>query len=152
MLTLVLAVTLAAPATTVKPTPTPAPEAAAAALAERGEAIFAAGCFWCVETAFEGQPGVTSVLSGFVGGHTKNPTYDQVGRGGTGYAESVKVTYDPAKTTYAKLLDIYWKNVDPVDNGGQFCDRGDQYRPGIFYLDDAQKAQAEASKAARRVR
>jgi methionine-S-sulfoxide reductase len=143
MLSLVLAATLAA---TPKSATEPA-KSAAAATAERGEAIFAAGCFWCTETAFEGQPGVTAVVSGFIGGHVKNPTYEQVGRGGTGYTESVKVTYDPTKTSYAKLLDVYWRNVDPVDNGGQFCDRGDQYRPGIFYFDDAQKAQAESSKA-----
>lgn len=116
------------------------------AAAPETQAIFAAGCFWCLETAFEGQPGVTAVISGFVGGDKSNPTYHEVSGGGTGYAEAVEVTFDPKQTSYEKLLDIYWKNVDPVDNGGQFCDRGTQYRPGLFYLSDAQKAAAEASK------
>src|SRR5690348_18320873 len=86
---------------------------AATAPQERGEAIFAGGCFWCMETAFEGQPGVKSVISGFDGGGEKNVTYEQVSSGTTGHAESVHVFYDPAKTSYAKLLDIYWHNVDP---------------------------------------
>jgi peptide-methionine (S)-S-oxide reductase len=121
---------------------------APARAAERGEAIFAGGCFWCMETAFEGQPGVKSVTSGFAGGATKNPTYDEVSGGGTGHAESVRVVYDPAKTSYAKLLDLFWHNIDPFSAGGQFCDRGNQYRSAIFYLDDAQKQAAEASKRA----
>jgi peptide-methionine (S)-S-oxide reductase len=110
------------------------------------KAVFAAGCFWCVETAYEGQPGVSAVVSGFIGGTKPNPTYHEVGNGGTGYTEAVEVTFDPAVTSYEKLLGIYWKNVDPVDKSGQFCDRGDQYRPGIFYLNDAQRDAAEASK------
>ncbi len=116
--------------------------------AERGEAIFAGGCFWCMETAFEGQPGVKAVVSGFDGGGEKNVSYEQVSSGTTGHAESVHVFYDPAKTSYAKLLDLYWHNVDPFSAEGQFCDRGHQYRPAIFYLDDAQKKAAEESKRA----
>ena len=116
--------------------------------AERNEAIFAGGCFWCEEASFEGQPGVIAVVSGYAGGSVKNPTYHQVGEGSTGHAESVKVTFDPTKTSYTKLLDVYWHNVDPFSGDGQFCDRGDQYRPAIFVLDAAQKAVAEASKRA----
>ena len=116
--------------------------------AERGEAIFAGGCFWCMETAFEGQPGVKAVISGFDGGGEKNVSYEQVSSGTTGHAESVHVFYDPAKTSYAKLLDLYWHNVDPFSAEGQFCDRGHQYRPAIFYLDEAQKKAAEESKRA----
>ena len=122
--------------------------ATAAGAAEKGEAIFAGGCFWCMETAFEGQPGVKAVISGFDGGGEKNVSYEQVSSGTTGHAEAVHVFYDPAKTTYAKLLDLYWHNVDPFSAEGQFCDRGHQYRPAIFYLDDAQKKAAEESKRA----
>jgi len=122
--------------------------AAPAAATERGEAIFAGGCFWCEETAFEGQPGVTAVISGYAGGQKKSPTYEEVSSGGTGHAESVRVVYDPSKTSYAKLLEIYWHNVDPFSAEGQFCDRGHQYRPAIFVLDDAQKRAAEESKKA----
>jgi peptide-methionine (S)-S-oxide reductase len=113
---------------------------------ERGEAIFAGGCFWCEETAFEGVPGVLSVVSGYTGGFKKNPTYEEVSAGHTGHAESVKVTYDPMKISYAKLLDIFWHNVDPLSANGQFCDRGSQYRSAIFYLDEEQKKAAETSK------
>ena len=111
------------------------------------KAVFAGGCFWCEETAFEGKPGVISAVSGYAGGHTANPSYDQVSAGGTGHAESVEVTYDPKKITYQQLLDIFWHNADPTDSGGQFCDRGDQYRSQIFYTNDTQKKLAEASKA-----
>lgn len=122
--------------------------ATVAKAAERGEAIFAGGCFWCVETAFEGQPGVLSVTSGYTGGTKKDPKYEEVSSGSTGHAESVQVIFDPAKTTYAKLLDIFWHNIDPLQASGQFCDHGTQYRSAIFYLDDAQKKAAEASKKA----
>src|SRR6185295_13687168 len=101
-------------------------------------AIFAGGCFWCEETAFEGVPGVTSVISGYTGGAKKNPTYEEVSSGGTGHAESVKVTFDPTKISYAKLLEIFWHNVDPLSANGQFCDHGTQYRSAIFYLDEDQ--------------
>lgn len=111
------------------------------------KAVFAGGCFWCEETAFEGKPGVSSVISGYAGGHVMKPSYEQVSAGGTGHAESVEVTYDPKKITYQQLLDIFWHNVDPTDNGGQFCDRGDQYRSQIFYTNDNQRKLAEASKA-----
>lgn len=126
----------------------PAPAAAQAATAERGEALFAGGCFWCVETAFEGVPGVSAVISGFTGGAKLNPTYDEVSSGSTGHAEAVKVTFDPKVVSYAKLLDIFWHNIDPLTKDAQFCDHGTQYRSGIFYLDEAQKKAAEASKAA----
>ena len=116
--------------------------------AERGEAIFAGGCFWCVETAFEGLPGVTAVISGYTGGTKKNPTYDEVSAGSTGHAESVRVVFDPTKITYAKLLEVFWHNIDPLVANAQFCDHGTQYRSAIFYLDDAQKKAAEASKTA----
>ena len=110
-------------------------------------AVFAGGCFWCEETAFEGVPGVLSVTSGYTGGQKKDPTYEEVSSGSTGHAESVEVAFDPSKITYAKLLDIFWRNVDPLDAGGQFCDRGTQYRSAIFYKGDAQRKAAEESKA-----
>ncbi len=118
----------------------------AAPRAERATAIFAGGCFWCEETAFEGLPGVLSVTSGFTGGQTKNPTYEQVSSGSTGHAESVEVAYDPSKIGYERLLEVFWHNVDPFDGGGQFCDRGTQYRSAIFYQGDAQRNVAEESK------
>ena len=113
---------------------------------ERATAIFAGGCFWCEETAFEGLPGVLSVVSGYTGGHEKNPTYEQVSSGGTGHAESVEVTYDPGKTSYEKLLEVFWHNEDPFQKNGQFCDHGTQYRSAIFYKDETQRKAAEESK------
>jgi peptide-methionine (S)-S-oxide reductase len=110
------------------------------------KAVFAGGCFWCEETAFEGKPGVISVVSGYAGGTKPHPTYEEVSAGGTGYAEVVEVTFDPSKTSYAALLKIFWVNVDPTDAGGQFCDRGDQYRGEIFYMNETQKRLAEQSK------
>lgn len=114
-----------------------APRAPKATKTER--ATFAGGCFWCMETAFEGQPGVLSVTSGYSGGHVKNPTYHEVGAGGTGHAESVEVVFDPTRTSYANLLDIFWHSIDPTSANGQFCDRGNQYRSAIFYRDAEQK-------------
>src|SRR5207248_4347960 len=111
------------------------------------KAIFAAGCFWCTEEAFEKVPGVVSALSGYTGGTVKNPSYEQVSSGRTGHAEAVEVTYDPAKVSYEQLLDVFWVNHDPTVKDRQFCDSGSQYRPGIFYLTDEQKRLAEASKA-----
>jgi len=111
------------------------------------KAIFAAGCFWCTEEAFEKVPGVVSAVSGYVGGSVKNPSYEQVSSGRTGHAEAVEVSFDPAKVSYDKLLDVFWVNHDPTVKDRQFCDSGSQYRPGIFYLSDAQKKAAEASKA-----
>jgi len=121
---------------------------AGAPAARAAEAVFAGGCFWCMETAFEGVPGVSAAVSGYAGGTKKNPTYEEVGSGSTGHAESVKVTFDPAKISYAKLLEIYWHNVDPFSSGGQFCDRGSQYRSAIFVADAAQRKAAEESKRA----
>ncbi len=111
-----------------------------------GKAVFAGGCFWCEETAFEGVPGVISVVSGYTGGQKKNPTYEEVSAGETGHAESVEVTFDPARISYEKLLEIFWRNVDPLQANGQFCDHGNQYRSAIFYSSAAQRAAAEASK------
>ncbi|MCA9521460.1 MAG: peptide-methionine (S)-S-oxide reductase MsrA [Myxococcales bacterium] len=109
-------------------------------------AIFAGGCFWCMETAFEGVPGVKSAVSGYVGGRTKNPTYEEVSSGSTGHAESVRVVFDPKVISYEKLLTIFWHNIDPLVKNAQFCDHGTQYRSGIFYLDQAQRKAAELSK------
>jgi peptide-methionine (S)-S-oxide reductase len=111
------------------------------------KAIFAAGCFWCTEAAFQDVPGVVSAVSGYTGGTVKNPTYEEVSSGRTGHAESVEVTFDPAKVSYEKLLDIFWVNHDPTVTNRQFCDGGTQYRPAIFYLTEAQKRLAEASRA-----
>jgi len=119
-----------------------------AVTAEQGEAIFAGGCFWCVETAFEGLPGVSAVISGYTGGTKKDPAYEEVSSGSTGHAESVRVVFDPKKITYAKLLDIFWHNIDPLTKDAQFCDHGTQYRSGIFYLNAAQQQAAEESKKA----
>jgi len=109
-------------------------------------AIFAGGCFWCVEADFDKVAGVLSTTSGYIGGSVKNPTYAQVSAGGTGHAEAVKVVYDPAKVTYARLLDVFWRNVDPLAKDKQFCDSGDQYRTAIFYSDDEQKKLAEETR------
>lgn len=111
------------------------------------KAIFAAGCFWCTEAAFQDVPGVVSAVSGYTGGTVKNPSYEQVSSGRTGHAEALEVTFDPAKVSYEKLLDIFWVNHDPTVKDRQFCDAGSQYRPAIFYLSDEQKKEAEASKA-----
>ena len=111
-------------------------------------ATFAAGCFWCVEPPFDKTEGVVSTTSGYTGGTVAGATYRQVGAGGTGHTEAVRVVFDPAKVSYDKLLDVYWRNVDPLDGGGQFCDRGAEYRPAIFVHDDEQRRAAEASKAA----
>ena len=116
--------------------------------APREVATFAGGCFWCMEGPFDSLPGVISVTSGYTGGHVTNPTYEQVSAGGTGHRESVEIVFDPTKITYAKLLDVFWHNVDPTDNDGQFCDKGSQYRSAIFYHDETQKRLAEESKAA----
>lgn len=113
---------------------------------ELAKATFAGGCFWCMEHPFDELDGVVSTISGYTGGRVKNPTYEQVSGGNTGHAEALQVTYDPKKVSYEKLLEVFWKNVDPTDAGGQFCDRGDQYRTGIFYHDDEQKQLAEQSK------
>ncbi|MEO8165952.1 MAG: peptide-methionine (S)-S-oxide reductase MsrA [Betaproteobacteria bacterium] len=110
-------------------------------------AIFAGGCFWCVEADFDKLPGVLATESGYAGGESRNPTYEQVSHGGTGHAESVRVTYDPKKLTYEQLLDYFWHHVDPTVKDQQFCDIGNQYRTAIFYQGDAQRRAAEASKS-----
>jgi len=110
-------------------------------------AVFAGGCFWCTESDFEKVPGVIDAISGYTGGQVKNPTYKQVSAGGTGHMESVKVIYDPSKVTYEQLLEYFWQHVDPTDPGGEFVDRGPQYRSAIFYANDTQKRLAEETKA-----
>ena len=110
-------------------------------------ATFAGGCFWCTESDFEKVAGVVEVISGYTGGHTENPTYEEVSSGVTGHAESIQVTYDPAKVSYEQLLDVFWRHIDPTDAGGQFVDRGSQYRSAIFYQEDEQRRLAEESKA-----
>lgn len=111
-------------------------------------AIFAGGCFWCMEPPYDALPGVISTEAGYIGGHVANPTYEQVSAGGTGHAEAVRVTFDPHKVDYPKLLDVFWHNIDPVAVDRQFCDVGDQYRSAIFPVDDEQRRQAVASKQA----
>jgi peptide-methionine (S)-S-oxide reductase len=111
------------------------------------KATFAGGCFWCMEAPFDKTDGVISTTSGYIGGTKKNPTYQEVSAGSTGHTEAVQVVYDPKKVTYEKLLHIFWRNIDPTVRNQQFCDVGTQYRSGVFYHDDAQKAAAEKSKA-----
>ena len=122
--------------------------AAAPPPATVARATFAAGCFWCVEPPFDKVPGVVSTTSGYAGGRVKNPTYEQVSEGSTGHAEVVQVAFDPARVSYEQLVEIFWRNVDPTDAGGQFCDRGSQYRSAIFYEGEAQKRAALQSKRA----
>lgn len=119
-----------------------------AAKTATAKATFAGGCFWCMEEAYDPVPGVISTISGYMGGKTKNPTYEQVSGGRTDHAEIVQVEYDPSKVSYAKLLEVFWRNVDPTQKDGQFCDHGSQYRTAIFFHDDEQKKLSEASKAA----
>ena len=118
------------------------------AAAHRAQATFAGGCFWSMETAFEGLPGVSSVVSGYTGGTRNNPSYEEVSSGLTGHVEAVQITYDPSKISYPQLLDLFWHNVDPTDANGQFCDQGNEYRSEIFYGDSTEKRLAEASKRA----
>jgi peptide methionine sulfoxide reductase msrA/msrB len=108
-------------------------------------AVFAGGCFWCTESDFEKVDGVIEAISGYTGGQVDNPTYRQVSGGGTGHIEAVKVTYDPTRISYEKLLEVFWQHVDPTDPGGQFADRGDQYRSAVFYASQTEKELAEAS-------
>jgi peptide-methionine (S)-S-oxide reductase len=117
------------------------PEASAPA-----KATFAGGCFWCMQPPFDKLDGVLSTSVGYTGGRTKDPTYPEVSAGGTGHAEAVQVVYDPAKISYAQLLDVFWRNVDPLTPNAQFCDRGSQYRSAIFYHDEPQKDLAEKSE------
>lgn len=116
--------------------------------ADLKKATFAAGCFWCVEAIFDRVPGVTDVVSGYTGGKEKNPTYEQVGGGSTGHCEAVEITYDAEKTSYSKLLDVFWKSHDPTDARGVAPDFGKQYRSALFYRTPEEKSTIEASKAA----
>jgi len=115
--------------------------------AEQREATFAGGCFWCMEPPYDELEGVLDTTSGYTGGHTANPTYRSVTGGKTGHYEAVKVTYDPDKIDYAQLLEVFWRNIDPLDSGGQFCDRGNSYRTAIFVGDETQERLARDSKA-----
>jgi peptide-methionine (S)-S-oxide reductase len=113
---------------------------------ETAKATFAGGCFWCVEADFDKVPGVISTTSGYIGGRTADPTYEEVSRGGTGHAEAVEIVFDPAKVSYRQLLEVLWRNIDPLAKDRQFCDHGDQYRSAIFFHDAAQERAAQASK------
>jgi peptide-methionine (S)-S-oxide reductase len=133
-----LAGLLCAPAALAAPEAAP-PEGQAAA-------VFAGGCFWCMEGPFDALDGVLSTTSGYTGGSVPDPSYDEVSAGTTGHVEAVRVVYDPKRVDYAKLLDVFWRNVDPLDAGGQFCDRGSQYASAIFVADAAERKAAEESK------
>jgi peptide-methionine (S)-S-oxide reductase len=117
------------------------------AFAENKTAIFAGGCFWCMEKPYDEIDGVISSISGYTGGHTENPTYESTSTGTTGHYEAIAITYDPGKVSYQKLLDIFWKNIDPFDSKGQFCDKGPQYRAAIFTNDETEVALAKKSKS-----
>jgi methionine-S-sulfoxide reductase len=121
--------------------------AGAQAPSARAEAVFAGGCFWCSESDFDKIPGVLSTTSGYIGGKLLNPTYEQVSAGGTGHIEAVRVVYDPSKVSYAALATRFFRTVDPIDAGGQFCDRGYQYRSALFVANPEQRRIAEAAKA-----
>ena len=110
------------------------------------KAIFAGGCFWCMQPSFDRTPGVVATTVGYTGGTKPNPTYEEVSSGRTGHLEAIAVEYDPSQVTYPKLLDVFWHSIDPTDAGGQFADQGSQYKSAIFYADDIEKDLAEASK------
>ncbi len=129
----------------------PTPSAGAAAQSDGRTlktAIFAGGCFWCMEPPFDKLDGVVSTTVGYTGGRTKNPTYEEVSAGGTGHAESVRIVYDPARVSYSRLLEVFWHNIDPTTPNRQFCDVGDQYRAAIFYSSETERILAEKSKQA----
>ena len=119
-----------------------------AAAAETAVATFAGGCFWCMEPPFDELDGVKSTTSGYIGGRKRNPTYQEVSSGRTGHTEAVKIVYDPEKISYAELLKVFWRNIDPLTADRQFCDGGSQYRSGIFYQNEEQQLLAEASRQA----
>jgi len=119
--------------------------AADMAAPQSANAIFAGGCFWCIEADFEKLGGVISVESGYTGGAVPNPTYQQVSQGGTGHAEAVRVRYDPQRVSYEKLLDYFWRHIDPTVKDRQFCDAGSQYRSAIFYQNDTEQKLAQSS-------
>ena len=121
---------------------------APAPAAQSARAVFAGGCFWCMEPPFDAIPGVIATVSGYTGGMRENPSYEQVSEGGSGHFEAIEVTYDPARVSYAQLLEVFWRNVDPLDDGGQFCDRGSQYGTAIFYATEDEKAAALKSREA----
>lgn len=112
----------------------------------RAVATFAGGCFWCMEPPFDKLEGVISTTSGYTGGHTENPTYEEVSSGATGHAEALRIEYNPAKISYGRLLEVFWRNIDPTAKDAQFCDHGNQYRSAIFYHDEEQRRLAEESK------
>ena len=136
------AIVLASLAATTQPAAAQQPETETAA------AVFAGGCFWCMEPPFDKLDGVLSTISGYVGGSAKDATYNRVSSGRTGHYEAVRIEYDPAKIDYTALLKVFWRNIDPYDGSGQFCDKGPQYRAAIFALTDEQLKLAEESKAA----
>ena len=111
-------------------------------------ALFAGGCFWCIEADFEKLPGVIEAQSGYTAGKKLNPTYEQVSAGGTGHTEAVRVTYDPVRLSYARLVDFFWKHIDPTVKDKQFCDSGNQYRSGIYWQNEAERKLAESSRDA----
>lgn len=119
----------------------------AAQAADMRTAIFAGGCFWCVESDFEGVKGVSAAESGFIGGNVANPTYKQVTKGGTGHYEAVKITYDADVVSYGRLLNLFFRSIDPTDPGGQFCDRGATYRTAVFYSSDKERKDARRAKS-----
>lgn len=124
-----------------------APPAAPQPARTLAKATFAGGCFWCMEPPYDKLDGVISTTSGYIGGHKKNPTYQEVSAGGTGHAEAVEIVYDPSRVSYARLLEVFWRNIDPTTPNRQFCDIGSQYRSAIFYGDAEQKRSAEESRA-----
>jgi peptide-methionine (S)-S-oxide reductase len=143
---MVLAVGLVGMVRAEKTEPT-RPVAAPAGMEKKTElATFAGGCFWCMEAPFDDVKGVKSTTSGYTGGTKRNPKYEEVGSGQTGHCEAIQIEYDPTVVSYRQLLDAYWHNIDPTSGDGQFCDRGNQYRPEIFYHNEEQKALAEASR------
>jgi peptide-methionine (S)-S-oxide reductase len=125
-----------------------APAAPAVVPAGGATAIFAGGCFWCIEKDFEKLPGVIEVESGYTAGRTANPSYEQVSSGSTGHTEAVRVIYDPAKVSYPQLVDYFWRHIDPTVKDRQFCDVGTQYRSGIYWANEAERKVAEASRDA----
>lgn len=115
-------------------------------MSETKTAVFAGGCFWCMVQPFDSLPGIEKVVSGFTGGHIENPSYNDVVRGGTGHTEAVEITYDSDKISYEELVEIYWRQTDPTDASGQFADRGEAYRPVIYYSTAEEQKIAEKSK------
>lgn len=142
-----LMISFAAPACAAQEPATSNSTAAVASRDAAATAIFAGGCFWCMEKPFDELPGVIDTTSGYTGGSVANPSYEQVSAGGTGHFEAVKVTYNASRVSYEELLDVFWRNIDPVDSRGQFCDKGSQYRSAIFYTNEEQQAVAVDSKA-----